>query len=464
MMMKTTDTMFPVATRLLAQLSGLLAAVLFFTAPLACAQGKSSAARQPVLLDAIIAVVNTEVITLKELEDRLQLIERRMKSQNMQMPSREVLKKQLLERMIVNRAQMQLAKESGIRIDDNMLDRSVARIAEQNKLSVQDFRDQIERDGVSFARFREEIREEITLQRLREREVDNKLQVTESEVDNYLATSAGNAQAGEEEINIAHILIRVPENASAAQIAERRQRADAALAQIKSGADFSKVAASFSDASDAMAGGQLGWRSPSRLPQLFVDSTEKIKQGEVAPLVRSANGFHILKLVGKRSVSLVKSGAVNMVQQTHARHILIKVNQVVSATEAKRKMVELKSRLDNNAAKFEDLAKLYSNDLSAGKGGDLGWIYPGDTVPEFERAMNALQPGQVSQPVESPFGYHLIEVIERKTEEVSRERQRLIARQALRDRKLEDAYEDWLRQLRDRTYVEYRMDDISQAQ
>lgn len=464
MMMKATYTMFPVTTRLPAQLSGLLAAVLFFAAPLACSESKPSAARQPVLLDAIIAVVNTEVITLRELEDRLQLIERRMKSQNMQMPSRDVLKKQLLERMIVNRAQMQLAKESGIRIDDIMLDRAVARIAEQNKLSLQDFRDQIERDGVSFARFREEIREEITLQRLREREVDNKLQVTESEVDNYLATSAGNAQAAEDEINIAHILIRVPENASAAQIAERRQRADTALAQIKSGADFSKVAASFSDASDAMAGGQLGWRSPSRLPQLFVDATGKIKEGEIAPLARSANGFHILKLVGKRSVSLVKGVASNMVQQTHARHILIKVNQVVSATEAKRKMAELKARLDNNAAKFEDLAKLYSNDLSAGKGGDLGWIYPGDTVPEFERAMNALRPGQVSEPVESPFGYHLIEVIERKTEEISRERQRLIARQALRDRKLEDAYEDWLRQLRDRSYVEYRMEEISQAQ
>jgi peptidyl-prolyl cis-trans isomerase SurA len=200
------------------------------------------------------------------------------------------------------------------------------------------------------------------------------------------------------------------------------------------------------------------------LPQLFVETTEKLKEGEVAPLVRSANGFHILKMAGRRSASLVKSGATNMVQQTHARHILIKVNQVISANEARRKMVELKARLDNNAAKFEELAKLYSNDLSAGKGGDLGWVYPGDTVPEFERAMNALRPGQVSEPVESPFGYHLIEVIERKTEEVSRERQRLIARQALRDRKLEDAYEDWLRQLRDRSYVEYRLDDISQAQ
>ena len=463
-MMKNTYRIFAATSKPHLKFTGLLAALLFFAMPQASAEDKPASGRQPVLVDAIIAVVNMEVITQRELEDRLLLIERRMKSQNMQMPSRDVLKKQLLERMIVNRAQLQLAKEYGIRIDDAMLDRSVARIAEQNKLSIQDFRGQIERDGVSFTRFREEIREEIALQRLREREVDNKLQVTESEVDNYLSTSSGKAQGAEDEINIVHILVRVPENASADQIAERRKRAETALAQIKSGADFSKVAASFSDASDAMTGGQLGWRSPSRLPQLFVETTEKLKEGEVAPLVRSANGFHILKMAGRRSASVVKSGATNMVQQTRARHILIKVNQVISANEARRKMVELKARLDNNAAKFEDLAKLYSNDLSAGKGGDLGWVYPGDTVPEFERAMNSLRPGQVSEPVESPFGYHLIEVIERKTEEVSIERQRLIARQALRDRKLEDAYEDWLRQLRDRTYVEYRLDDTTQAQ
>ncbi len=179
-------------------------------------------------------------------------------------------------------------------------------------------------------------------------------------------------------------------------------------------------------------------------------------------MVRSANGFHIIKVVGRRSASLVKQGAGNVVQQTHARHILIKVNQIVSAADARRKMSELKERLDNKAAKFEDLARMYSNDGSASKGGDLGWIYPGDTVPEFERAMNALQPGQVSQPVESPFGYHLIEVLERKTEEVSRERQRMMARQALREQKLEEAYEDWLRQLRDRAYVEYRLDELSQ--
>ena len=427
---------------------------------IAHAQDKA-AAKQPVLVDAIVAVVNTEVVTLKELNDRMALIEQRMKRQNMQMPPREVLQKQLLERMIVNRAQMQLARESGIRIDDIMLDRAVARIAEQNQLSVQAFRDQLEREGLSFARFREEIREEITLQRLREREVDNKLQIADSEVDNYLAAASGKPEASQQELSIAQILVRVPENASPQQIAERRKRAETAIAQLKSGTDFAKVAASFSDAGDALSGGDLGWRSVSRLPQLFVDAVEKISEGEVAPLVRSANGFHVLKLNGRRVAGAAKAGVGTMVQQTRARHILIKVNQIVSSAEAKRKLVELKERLDNKAAKFEDLARLYSNDGSASKGGDLGWIYPGDTVPEFERAMNSLRPGQVSEPIESPFGYHLIEVLERKTEEVSRERQRLMARQSLRDQKLEEAYEDWLRQLRDRAYVEYRLDEFN---
>lgn len=417
--------------------------------------------RQPVLVDAIVAVVNTDVITMKELNDRMQIIEQRMRRQNMQVPPRDILQKQLLERLIVNRAQMQLARDIGVRVDDVMLDRAVARIAEQNNVTVQTLRDQLERDGVSFARFREEIREEITLQRVREREVDNKLQISESEIDNFLSSTASRNVETQQELNIAQILVRVPENASAQQVADRKKRAEQAIEQLQSGGEFAKIAASFSDAGDALTGGELGWRSPSRLPQLFVEAVDKLSDGQIAPLVRSANGFHVLKLVGRRSIGGTKQSASSLVQQTRARHILIKVNQIVSASEARRKLVELKSRLDNDAAKFEDLARLYSNDGSASKGGDLGWIYPGDTVPEFERAMNSLKPGEVSQPIESPFGYHLIEVLERKTEELSRERQRLVARQALREQKLEEAYEDWLRQLRDRAYVEYRLEDLT---
>ncbi len=440
---------------------GALAAMFVFAADAAAQQATPpKAARQPVLVDAIVAVVNSDVITKRELEERLRLVEQRMERQQVQPPPRAVMQKQVLERLIVNRAQMQLARESGIRIDDLMLDRAVARIAETNNLSVQELRDQIERDGMSFARFREEIREEITLQRVREREVDNRLQITESEVDNFIAASAGNLEGGQQELNIAQILVRVPENASPQQVAERRKRAEEAVAALKSGGDFAKIAATYSDAGDALKGGELGWRNASRLPQLFVEAIDKLPAGQLAPIVRSANGFHVLKLVGRRSASAVKTGSSAMVQQTHARHILIKVNQIVSAQEARRKLGELKQRLDNKAAKFEDLARLYSNDGSAGKGGDLGWVYPGDTVPEFERAMNALRPGQVSEPVESPFGYHLIEVVERRTAELSKERQRMLARQSLREQKLEEAYEDWLRQLRDRAYVEYRMEEF----
>ena len=442
-----------------------IVALLLAGMPLQQANAQSPAAVPkrivPTEVDSIVAVVNTDVITRRELADRVISVEARMKQQGAQIPPRDLLQRQVLERMIADRAQLQLANESGIRVDDALLDRAMARLAEQNKLSPQDFRTQLEREGMPYARFREEIRGEITMQRIREREVDNKLQITESEVDNFIAAEKS-APQNQTEINVAQILVRIPENASADQIAARRTRAEEVERQLRSGADFTKLAASYSDAVDALKGGELGFRTADRLPQLFVDAVAKLKQGEVTPVLKSPNGFHILKLLGTRAQSVVKetsTPAATGVQQTHARHILIKVNQVVSATDALRKMTDLKQRLDNKSATFAELAKLYSNDLSASKGGDLGFIYPGDTVPEFERAMNALKIGEVSAPVETQFGYHLIEVLERKNQDVSQERQRLIARQALRERKLDEATQEWIRQLRDRAYVEYRLDE-----
>lgn len=417
---------------------------------------------QPKLADAILAVVNNEVITRREFLDRLAETEARLQSKGGALPPRAQLQRQLLERMIVERVQLQQAKERGIRVDDTTLDRAIGRIAEQNKLSVPEFRSQLEKQGMSFAKFREEIRKEIMIQRLREREVDNKVQISDAEIDNYLAAHSNPADAAPQELDIAQILIGIPENATAAQLAERRKRAEEVIAQLNAGADFAQLSAAYSDASNAMTGGDMGWRTADRLPQLFVDATANLQQGQVAPIVKSANGFHILKLLGKRTQSVVQAGnsadnaASAAVMQTRASHILIKVNQVVSAAEARRKLLDLKQRLDNHAATFEELAKLYSNDFSAAKGGDLGWIYPGDTVPEFERAMNALPIGQVSEPIETPFGYHLILVKERKMSDVSKERQRLEARQAIRARKIEEATQDWLRQLRDSAYVEYR--------
>jgi peptidyl-prolyl cis-trans isomerase SurA len=369
------------------------------------------------------------------------------------LPPREVLEKQLLERLITERVQLQFAKETGVRVDDTQLDKALQRIAEQNKLSLESFRAAVERDGVSFARFREEIRNEIILGRLREREVDNKTVVTDSEVDNFLNTRATQL-GGEEEFNLAHILVRVPEQASPEQVQEKRGRAEQALSAIKNNANFAQVAAGFSDAPDAMQGGQLGWRAGSRLPTLFVEVLAKLPPGESSAVLRSPNGFHILKLIERRG-----KDSPLIVQQTHPRHILIKTSETVSEADAKQRLAQIRERLDNSSGKFAELARQYSEDGSATKGGDLGWLSPGDTVPEFERAMDALKPGQISMPVHTPFGWHLIEVLERRQEDISKERQRLTARQELRARKADEEYEDWLRQLRDRAYVEIRQEE-----
>ena len=422
-------------------------------------QPAAKAAVTPQTVDAIVAVVNTDVITQQELASRTNDVVLRMKAQNIELPPMAELQKQLLERMILERAEVQLAKENGIVVDDVMLDRAISRIAEQNKMSMADFQRQLEHDKIPYPAFREEIRQEILLQRLREREVDNKIQISDSEVDNYLAADATNKQAAQE-LDLAQILIQVPENASAAQIAQRAKRAEEAMQQIKSGGNFAAIAAAYSDSSDALTGGDMGWRAQDRLPSLFVEAVANLNPGQVSPIIKSANGFHIIKLVNKRAAAATPTDtAAAAIQQTHVRHILIKVTPTVTAAEARRRLLDLKERIDNNAAKFEDLAKQYSNDLSASKGGDLGWVYAGDTVPEFERAMDALKPGQISEPIESPFGYHLIQVLERKTNDVSKERQRLAARMAIRERKTEEATNDWLRQLRDSTYVEYRNDD-----
>lgn len=411
-------------------------------------------------IDSIAVVVNDDVITRNELTERVRTVVQRMKAQNVQLPSEADLQRQILERMIVERAQGQLAKEMGVRVDDTQLDRTISRIAEQQKMTVQQMRNQLEKEGTTFAAFREEIREEIVMTRLREHEVDAKINISEAEVDAHIAAEKA-AAAEQFEMNISQILVRIPENASPEVIAQRKARADEVMRQLRVGADFAKMAATYSDASDALKGGEVGWRTADRLPPVFAEALSKLKPGQTTAVMKSVSGFHIIKLVDKRSVAEAQAAA--SVQQTHARHILIKVTPAVSAADAKRKLTELKERLDNKAAKFEELARLFSNDGSAGKGGDLGWLYPGDTVPEFEAAMNGLKVGEVSQPVETSFGFHLIEVMERKTEDVSKEKARNAARNAIRERKLEEATEDWQRQVRDRAYVEYRAEDLKET-
>ena len=407
------------------------------------------------VIDSIAVVVNDEVITRNEIAARVRAVEANMKAQKAPMPDAANLQRQVVESMIVDRAQAQLAKEMGVKIDDQTLDRAIGRIAEQQKMSVQELRNQLEKSGVTFASFREEIRNEIMMQRLREHEVDNKIQISDAEVDTFLATEKA-AAAEQVELNIAQIMVRIPENASPEQIAARKARADEVLRQLRTGGDFAKIAATYSDAADALKGGEVGWRASNNLPPIFAEALEKLKPGQVTPAIKSATGFHILKLVDRRSAAENKDK--NVVQQTHARHILLKVTPTMTADQAKRKLTELKERLDNKAAKFEELARLFSNDGSASKGGDLGWLFPGDTVPEFETAMATLKPGEVSGVVETPYGYHLIEVLERKSDDQSKERQRTAARQVIRERKLEEATEDWARQVRDRAYVEFRDD------
>jgi peptidyl-prolyl cis-trans isomerase SurA len=407
-------------------------------------------------VDSIAVVVNDDVITRNELRARVKSVVARMTAQKVQLPEQADLERQILERMIVERAQLQLAKEMGVRVDDTTLDRAIGRIAEAQKMSLQDMRNQMEKDGTPYAAFRDEIREEIIMQRLREHEVDAKIQISDAEVDEYLAQQKAFA-AEQVEMNLSQILVRIPENSSAEQIAGRRARAEEVMRNLRTGADFAKMAGTYSDASDALKGGEIGWRNPDRLPPLFVEQLNKLKPGQNTPIIQSSVGFHILKLVDKRTAA--EAQAVAVVQQTHARHILIKVTPAITQAEATRKLLDLRERLENKAAKFEDLARSFSNDGSASKGGDLGWLEPGDTVPEFESAMNALQPGQISQPIVTSYGVHLIEVLERKSDDTSKLKERDTARNAIRERKLQEATEDWQREVRDRAYVEFRAND-----
>ncbi len=433
-----------------AMISICLKRLFFCLSFLLATQAQSHAAPQEV--DKIVAVVNNAVITEYELNSRVEQALRQIAGQNTPLPPRGLLEKQLLERMITEKVLMQIAEDTNIRFEGLVLDRAIARIAQNNNMSPEAFRKALEADGVDFGAFREQIRTEMTVARLKEREVDNRLTITDAEIENYLANPA-KAGSQQDEFNLAHIMVLTPEGASPEKLAELREKAEKALAELKSGADFAQISAAYSDAQNALQGGALGWRTEAQLPSLFSSALVGMKPGDVSAVLKSGNGFHILKLLDKRgkNVQLV-------VKQTHARHILVKTNEVVSDSDARNRLLLLKERIENGAS-FEELAKLHSDDLSASKGGDLGWLNPGDTVPEFERTMDGLKPGEVSAPVQSPFGWHLIQVLERRDQDVTQERKRLDARRAIRERKSEEAFDDWVRQQRDRAYVEYRLEN-----
>ena len=414
--------------------------------PLPCA------AQGPVLLDRIVAIVNKEVITLSELNDAVDMAQRELRRRGTPLPGRSVLEHQMLERLILEKAQLQLARSSGLRVDELQLDRAVQRIAENNKMTLADFRKALEGDGVSFDSWREQVRNQMLLTRLRQREVDDKVQVSDSELDLFLEQMKNRPEAVD--YNLAHILIRVPDQASPERIEAARERAEKVLAEARAGRDFGSLAASYSDAPDALQGGALGWRNEDRLPQLFDAALAKMQPGDVSPVLRSPAGFHIVKLIDRRG-----AGADDTpVQQTRLRHILIRTSEAVSDADALRRIEQLRERIVHGAD-FAEIARTNSDDASAAAGGELGWVYPGDTVPEFERAYQALKIGEISQPVRTPFGYHLIQVEARRIGVASPERRRMQAREALRERKADEAYQEWLRQLRDQTYVELKLDE-----
>jgi len=411
-------------------------------------------AQKVVLVDRIVAIVNKEVITLSELNEAVAGAERQLLRQGTQAPSREVLLRQMLERMVMDKAQLQLARDTGIRVDELQLDRAVQRIAENNNMTLAEFRRTLERDRVPFELWREELREQILRTRLREREVDDRIQVSDTEVSLFLEEQK--LRPGDRvEYNVSHILVRIPEQASPERIDAARGKAEKIIAEATQGVDFARLAAANSDAFDALQGGALGWRTHDRLPEAFAGALTRMKPGDISGIVSSAAGLHVLRLNERRGAAA--GGAP--VAQTRLRHILIRVSEAISEADVRRRLADLRDRIVGGGAEFAEMARAHSDDATAARGGELDWVYPGDTVPEFERAYQGLKIGEISAPVRSPFGYHLIQVLERRSGDLSPERQRLQARQALRERKSDEAYQEWLRQLRDQSYVELKLEE-----
>lgn len=403
-------------------------------------------------LDRILVIVNDDVITQSELGSRLPAIKQQLLKQRVRLPSDEVLNRQVLERMILERLQLQLAAQLGIQVSEARVDQAFARLAQQNKLNVDQFKEALKAEGIPVTAFREQLRDQLLIQQLLEREVNSRVSVSESEVRAFIADRARRGEAVA--YNVGHILIAVPENANAAAVQAAERRARDLARQLRNGADFDQAAVAHSQDPKALEGGGLGWRTAEQLPALFVSALRAMEAGEVSDVLRSANGFHILKLNAMRGGDQRQA-----VVQQHARHILIKPNELLSLGEAEAKARGLRERIEQGAD-FAALAKAHSDDPgSVASGGDLGWVTPGQTVPEFERALSDLEPGEVSQPVRTPFGIHLIQLLARREADISAERSEMEARAQIRARKADERYEQWLRQLRDEAYVEYRLED-----
>ncbi len=400
-------------------------------------------------LDKVVVIVGEGVVTESELNKEVFLASNNIKNSGASMPDTTYLRGQVLERMVIRRALGDFADNTGIRVSDNEIREALQRLAQQQNLSVSDYLQAVEDNGLSISQLRESLVIETKILKLRRREIEANLVVNESEIESYLKRVKESAD-GLDEFLIAHILIAIPENATAQSSQNSQDKLQKAISRLDDGLDFRQVAAETSDASDALEGGVMGWRDATSLPDLFLDALQSLRIGERSDILRSPNGFHILYLIDKRG-----RDAQIIVQETSARHILFKVNPAVPPDEALQRATEARNRILIGGESFEDLAKLLSDDTSGTKGGNLGWLLPGETVPEFERALAELELGELSQPVRSQFGYHLIEVLERRDSDVSEERQRDVARQAILQQKLEFRFEEWVREVRDTTFIKY---------
>lgn len=426
----------------------------------ACAIGWACAAHAPAQtapgteLDRIVAVVNDDVIARSELDAQVERIRDRLRQQGTAPPPDRTLRRQVLERMVLNRLQLQLARDSGIRVDDERLNRTLLRIAEQNNLTLRQFRDTLERDGHEFAKFREEIREEIMVSEVRRRRVESQVRISQRDIDDYLSTmQSQGAEADRHRYRMQHILISVPDGASTEEIAQARTRTERLLGEIRAGADFASVAVTHSDGQQALEGGDLGWRQASDLPTMFGDALLRLEVGEVTEPIRSASGFHLVKLVDRRDSER------RMVRQTRARHVLIALDELTDEAAARRQLSVLRERIVNGED-FGEIARIHSDDSgSAPRGGELGWVDPGNTVPVFERVMDSLEPGGLSQPFRSQFGWHIVQVLERRERDDTDSARRAEALRVLRTRRIEENMRAWVRRVRDEAYVEYRLDE-----
>lgn len=408
------------------------------------------AARQA---DFIVAVVNSEPITNHDVTVELQRMQQQYVQQRQTLPDTRELTRQVLERLINEKAQLQLARETGIKVDEPSVDQAEQSVALQNQLSVAELHRRIAQDGVDPKQFREQLRNQLLLTRLREREVEPRVRISDLEVEQYLQEqlAASNVSANQL-INIAQLLVAVPENASETQVAALQAKAQRALERARAGEDFTALARELSDAADRASGGQLGLRPADRYPTLFLDAIRSLAVGGISELVRSGAGFHVLKLVEKRNAGLPPM----TITQSHARHILLRPNAQLSEAAARDKLNDFRRRIQTGQTDFATLARENSQDGSAEQGGDLGWAYPGQFVPEFEAVMNRLAPGQISEPLISRFGVHLIQLLERRNTTLGEREQREMVRNMLREKKLDEAYANWARDVRARAYVEMR--------